>query len=1305
MRKRAKNLKKRAAVPPPVIARPDTLPLLDSQLSWDRFERFIRHLIRLQPGVREVKRYGKAGSKQKGIDLIATLENEDRWVFQCKQYSKYKLDDAKKAVAKATYPAKKYFLVIACQTDSTVHDYIEVQKTWELWDVERVSDEVLKLTRDAARDIVSRFFGSDWCKAFLGVGPSSPFLPWKLFFARWLKQDRLFNHTWRLVGRTELVSALDRFCEDDTKRVALLVGRGGIGKSKLLHAFAEVFASNHPKRMLRFVEENIPVTEGSVSELPESSCVIVVDDAHRAEGLAPLFAASVQPGSQKKLLLSTRPQGLDFLKAELTRAGFDYTEICELPALKHLSREDVKALARQALGPKFAHLDRRLAEATWDCPLVTVVGGKLLATEAIDPKLLEAHNGFRVEVLNRFQDIIVGRIADGRDPQFYADLLQVLSATAPFSLGRNEFVKAAADFLQRNPEEVINGIGELERVGVLLRRGRRLRVTPDVLADHVLHRACLAANGQPTGYAERVFGKFANVHPEKVFLNLAELDWRVQVSAKIQPLLSAIWKELEGVVITGQPEKKAWVMGLVTEVAYYQPEQALRMVELGLKHLPARIERKLGFFEVSWGEDILRSLPEILRRCAYTLEFLPKAACYLWELGKGDQRQLNQHPEHAFRLLTELAAYSRDKPLSFYEALLDTVMTWLKEPGVHSHPNSVIDVLDKFLAKIGEDTWSEGAQISWSRFPVSREKTVHLRKKAFDAICSCAQTLDVKVILRVLKSIEAVLQSGLRLELGEVSRQDARQWEPDQLDAVKAVARIIKGADGPVVGYRCLSVLRNRLHREQSRKVRLAAKKAAALVPNTFELRLVQAMARNDTLSWRKRHKDFDVAHKMHEEELKCFYTQVSVELRTIYPSAAAGLSLLSDLLGQLRTTDIPVYESPFLSVLAESDAAYAAELCAAVVLQPTSSVSGAFSIFLNAVEASQPKSAVKHARRAVKTGFLNLCFSVASHLDWMARKRGLRHDELPLLRELLEHNERAVVSNALGAIRWIGAKDPNAGMKLLLDARWETDTQLASSALSCIDAQHGISPTTIRERDLNLLLRRLEVTPDIGDWQISEFIGIASRRSPLGVVNLLINRIKRSIKKKTSEFDERPIPFEFHHSLPDLSKHPRGATVLRKVRDMSLKRAWQYSHFSRDIFWSLAPQICCLELLKEWIQSGEERTFTGALALLETHESDFVFSQPEFVEFVFNHAQKIEPDCFDRAKSALYFCATRHGESRTIGQPGPATVATKERATEAAKKFAVGSTMGVFYEGIAKHCDARLAAEKLEDEERFESD
>jgi len=1299
MRKRGQNFKPQASALVPVIMRPDTLPLLDPLFHWNQFESFVRYLIQLLPGVQTVKRYGKVGSKQKGIDLTAILSDGKRWAFQCKQYQNYKLAHAKKAFTKATYAADKYFLIIACQTDSTVHDYIESLKNWELWDAERISDEVLKLPPETARQLVSRFFGPNWCKAFLGIGSTSPFLPWKLFYTRWLNNNRLFNHNWQLVGRTDIVSSLNEFCSNKRKRVALLVGRGGIGKSKLLHAFAEQFSSHHASQLLWFVEENISLTQQSVDELPENPCVIVLDDAHRSENLKPLLAAAIHSRSEKKLLFSTRPQRLDFLKAEITQAGFDYTEIFEFPPLQHLNGDQVKQLARQALGPTLSHLDRQLADASWDCPLVTVVGGKLLADESIDPRLLESHEGFRAEVLNRFQDIIIGNIAAGVDSRFFADLLQVLSVTAPFMSGQNDFVKTVASFLAQTPEDVAKGISELEQAGVLLRRGRYLRVTPDVLSDHIVHQACVTADGRPTGYAEKIFASFANVHAEKVFLNLAELDWRIRITVKNRSILESIWKDLEAILIHGTPEKRSRVMELVKETAYYQPHQALHMVETVLKHLPTQIPRKFNPLNVSWSTIILRSLPEILRRTSFTLECVPQSARILWELGKSDSRQQNQYPEHAFRILKELAAYHPDKPLSFYNCLLDVIVGWLKNPSIHDYEHSVIDILDHFLAKTGEHTESDGNTISWGRFPVDRKRTAHLREKAFKAICSCADTGKQKVILRVIKSIQLVLHSGMQIELGRVSAKDLHQWKPDQLAAIKAVENIITGTTDPIIQYACLCVLSDRPHFEQSGLIKQEMQRVSKLVTQTFDLRLICAFARNDNLSWRKLDPDFKTAHEMYEARLKQFHKEAACELQAKYPSAAKALRVLDKFIGQLRLSDIPLYETQFLLVLAENNPTYTYALCAAILSTPQSKLSGNFHFFLGTVEAVQPKKALGYAQRAVLTRNEVLCWAVASYLDWMAQKRGLSDEEYLLLGRLLCSTEARVVSNALSAVKSVGRVDSDLGLQLLSKAKWEQNTNLASTALSSINPDFGIQPDKISKHYFRILLKRLEKTPDIGHWGIDSFIGYASQHCPLEVVKLLIKRIKKSAKKRYS-FEERPIPFEFHHPLPDLSKLARGSNTLRKIRDMTLSRYWQCSQFGRELFWLLGPFDFCFEVLKEWLQSTDERKFEKALSLLSESESDFVFSLPKVVESIFESAERNEFLRLDKAKSALLFCATRHGESRTIGQPGPTTLATRQRAIDLGKNYPSGSMMANFYESIVKRSDARLENERLRDEE-----
>ena len=65
-----------------------------------------------------------------------------------------------------------------------------------------------------------------------------------------------------------------------------------------------------------------------------------------------------------------------------------------------------------------------------------------------------------------------------------------------------------------------------------------------------------------------------------------------------------------------------------------------------------------------------------------------------------------------------------------------------------------------------------------------------------------------------------------------------------------------------------------------------------------------------------------------------------------------------------------------------------------------------------------------------------------------------------------------------------------------------------------------------------------------------------------------------------------------------------------------------------------------CLNILNEWIESADDSRFKAALALLTEIESDYIFRRPDYVEFVLTKAQKHSVERFERAKSALFFCA-----------------------------------------------------------------
>ena len=518
------------ATPPPVDPSPEFLPLNDPNLPWERFEAFCEDFISRLPGVKETHRYGGRGSSQKGIDIFADFENGERWAFQCKQRQRFTKTDVTKAIQKTSYSADRFILALSRQATSGVRDACESDPNWDVWDVGDISRKVRELETHSGAKLVEIHFGPSWRKAFLGLHGLSSFVTPTEFFHPFSNTSVLFNHAWELVGRSENLSQAHKFVKSQEQKVAILTGRGGIGKSKILHAFAETFDNEHKEMALWYAAEGVPLTHDGADDLPFKPFVVVVDDAHRRSDLPALFALCQQRPHATKLFLSCRPQGIDYLKSQLTQGGFDVREVVELPDVKELSLEEITELGRQALGPEFAGLAERLAAATRDCPLVTVVGGQLLAQKAIAPELLERDEEFRDTVLVRFRDILVGKVGDRIDTTLCTSLLDLIAAVQPVRLDNEKTLDSEAKFLGINRPTLLLSLDVLEKAGVLLQRGNTLRIVPDVLADHILHQVNVTSQGQPTGYADLIFDKFASLCPSEVLRNLSELDWRLRQS-------------------------------------------------------------------------------------------------------------------------------------------------------------------------------------------------------------------------------------------------------------------------------------------------------------------------------------------------------------------------------------------------------------------------------------------------------------------------------------------------------------------------------------------------------------------------------------------------------------------------------------------------------------------------------------------------------------------------------------------------------------------------------------------------------
>ena len=1292
--------------PPPVAPYPEFLPLNDPNLPWDRFEDFCEELISRLPGVKETHRYGRRGSRQRGIDITADLDNGERWAFQCRQWMKFTKTDAARAMRETTYPADRFILMLSRQATSGVRDACDGHPNWDVWDVGDISRKVREMELHSAAKLVEGHFGPAWRKAFLGLLGLTPFVAPTEFFRPLLNQSALFNHTWQLVGRSDHNRQSHEFIKSKEQNVAMLVGRGGIGKSKILHALAESFDTEHEGMSLWFMAEGVPLTQDGADLLPYKPCVVVVDDAHRRGDLQTLLALSRQRPHVTKLILSCRPQGIGYLKSQLTQGGFDVHEVVVLPDVNELSREEVTVLGRQALGAEFEHLAEQLAAATWDCPLVTVVGGQLLAQKAIPPDLLERDEEFRNTVLARFRDVLVGEVGDRIDANLCKSLLNLISAIQPIRLDNEKALDVETDFLDIDRPHLLLSLGVLEEAGVLLRRGNTLRIVPDVLADHILHQVSVTPQGQKTGYTDTVFRQFASLCPTEVLRNLSELDWRLrQSSTHPSDLLDDVWQSIRKEFQDASNYGRATILGILEPVAVYQPEKTLELVEYAIRN-PATTSEDPEWSKVYkfTHSDVLRELPTLLRRISYTLDFIPHCFSLLWELGRDDAREINPNPEHAMRVLADLASYDIGKPFVVCHLMLDALEKLLDIPSSHEHLHSPLDIIDPMWEKTGHSTRSEGHKLVFRPFTLRDENVKSIRQRSLSLVVNCLSSSDLRVSLRALRSLESALREPVGVFEMKISDEDREQWRPEQLEILTHIGELARHSTEPVVLLRIKESLWWHRSYSASEVVRSRADAIVSSMPESFELSLTQELMdpfhSRDLLP---EEREGDDGYRRQQERIQLKQRALVAELVSRSGDASMAYSILTERIQSM--TDAGVQPEPLvlLGILGDSDPEFAGGICDIIVDNPDGSLAPCLQPLLSNVRIWNAERARGIGQRALEGSSNVLCRGVA--LSYQARgwANNATVQDIENIREFLTHEDLAVRSLAIGSLGALAESQQEVAIDLAKDVDLGGSDVLASQLCRLFFGGWGIPFSDLTADDLKVILSKLEEVPDIEDYPINDFLVKAWERDAVAVIGLLLKRIRRSDNEKL-EFRALPI-LGFNRQLTGLSTSPDQENLLREIRDASLGPGWAVEHWIPQLFREVSSSfdsVASLKVLNEWINSGDPAMIESAARLVSGAPPGFVFKHVDFVENLLERALTADSGCYRRVTGRLVGCAMSGTRSGTAGQPMPQDVAIRDQASLAADRLDPGSPSHRFYALLAESAERSIRDDLLRDEELF---
>jgi len=1256
------------------------LDLLDPQ----EFEEFAVSLLReLYPQAGQPYRLGKSGHKQHGFDVVAEQDGRVRVAVQCKRVARFGPADVDKAVTAAEMPADEAFIFLSRVATPLAHAAMRQYQGWQLWDRQRLSDAVHDLPPAAAARIVDRYF-PNLRYDFLGLMLPGPWLDPAGYFRRIARSEH-YSHRWRLVGRGRVLDDLSAFATGERGRVGLLIGRGGIGKTKLLSAVCDRLAREQDLAVV-FLDRDPDIDGRAFELLPSGRLLVIVDDAHDdvipvAKVITGIHAAN----PDATVLLALRPYGEPRVRLELRTAGVHMGDVFRRE-LEDLDIADAESLAREILGDRHVRYAARLAHAARDCPVLLVASAELIRRGRLVPDRLEGDSGMSRDLT----EVLAGAVIDdmARQSEVRIEVLHAVAALQPLRTADAEFRDALVALTGRAYDQVAPHLAALEEAGLLLRRGETFRVVPDLLGDWLLARRSHGPGGRAsTGYIDRVHSAVRGAALANLIVNAGRMEWQKHGAAT--GLLDGLWEAVRTEFEAGDAEARLAIFDVLAQVAFFQPSRCLAVVHWALDHPPehAHHEGAQGLPSRYGTEAVLDRVCQVLSGIAHNPERLLEAADLLWQLSSIDNRPPGQHQHHPMRVLSELAMFQPAGTTMYQQLLVDAVQRWLsRSPASGPDP---LEVLQPMLATEGhQEVWSPRA-ISFRPFLLNpdAEPVAALRTKVLDLALAQLAAPDPKRVLAAIDLVGSALtppHGGFGLELTPELRA---LWDPE---FVGILGRLEDALINRPIAHPVLRVaLRSQLQwlaEHGAAQVRLACRSVLSVIPSEMPDNLARALHGGPVEPPDVPDESADFQY--HQTALKALFTTAISSLRNQQDQQVADETehCLRDLKQIL--SDDPARARPFLFELITARPSLAAAIADHVMANPGGMLTEQLTIVLIALAGADNPNAVTVASKLLATHDTTIARQVAHAFGIQRGRVGrLLPGEDGLLRTLVTHHDRVVHATALGALRTLGPQNSELAAELLASAPPERPGfawwEIAFAARSAERGGGTLSWTDLPDEYKTRFFAALRDAPSIENYEISELLIMLSRDEPYRAVKLLISRVEHMENGTPAGYS--PLP---HHLQGQLHFREHGAfpDILRLLYDWLAEAPgsmWR-RYYGSELFTLIAGgfDTPVREVIDGYLQEPAPARMT-ALAAILNHVPQSAVWDLDFVRRCLRAAEQCGPASLSAIQGALHYAVIAGGHWGAPSQPTAQNI-DQHPAVKLADQCLSGSPEEQFYRALA---------------------
>jgi transcriptional regulator with XRE-family HTH domain len=1251
-------------------------------LTPDSFERFCFYFLEKLSPTADVHRAGGSGHTQGGLDVDAFFPDKTIYSFQCKRVQQFGPKDVHTAVANHTRKAQKKFLLLSRVASPQSREAVKKHPTWEIWDKEDITREIRQnLPKDDQVKLVDIFFPGQRL-ALLGELEAGPWQTTEEFFAPFMAEGSAFNHKWKLTGRSKETQDIVAALSDPKKQTILLVGAGGSGKSRLLKEAIETYHVAHKSVLVRFLSPRKEITGKSLEDLGNREKILVVDDAHDESNLQLLFQYVAASANKAKLLLAFRPYGLDYLKAQASCFALSGEHIAETqlnPFTIKQATELASLVLREMKSPESAA--ENIARLTLDCPLAIVIGAQIVAKGKIDHlELTKNEELFRNTIFGKFQDIIAGNIGGKGDDAQIRKLLKVLALIQPFH-PEDRNIATLVEQVEKIPSHEVNRlIALLGTAGVLFKRGGNYRLSPDLLADFIIEKACIGHNDTSTGYAENVFDKAGDAYIKNILLNLGKLDWRrANGRPSNSKLLDGIWEKLRPTRKYSDPH-----MDAVTAVAYYQPARALVFVE--------QLMRERLYLD---------KLPTILKYISFNFELLRDACELLWEIGKVDNRELSQHPGHAIRLLADMCAVERNKPLAYNEVVVDFALDLVNDDASWECASTPFDILKGILKSEGDFTESHGINFTIGSFPIPYSVVAPLSEKAIEATINLLSSPQTKVAVLAAR----FLGEGVRYYSRSGDKEHYETWEKAYGKSLKSIEKVMqtKTLDSLVLIEIAHSVSWHANYANNKTTTPIARRIIKSL-PDSLEFRTTLALIDG----WGNIYESTDI--KRNQKELDKRLQILATDLLAHYPDGEQLRSFIESILAHIELNFAHGSRSPFIlyGSLIQSSSSLAEATVSNALANPDSRTIQFADTALTKLLIEDREKAVDIAARFLETTIPALhaaiggayCGLSSTHLNY-------REQDLTILKKVLASKDEWVAKRAIQAIRPIASNDQRLAIMLLKHADIGTSANVAKDVFMFFYGDKIIPFRMLNKEDIDYFLTKLMSLPELREYWIATFLSNASKYHAQRTAAFFMARVERAAQ--TQDWGYSPCnydPYSHHKPLRFRESDDFVSILLQVARWMKSapKGDHLFQHHAAELFNAMFQPFDneLIGFLQNWVDmatTGDLRTISY---ILKEAPANVVLEHRSFIIRFLEKAQQYGKDRLDDMVSVLIGSAISGLRSGTLGEPFPQDIKMKEDAEKALEEIPRFSPGYRLYENLKKHAEQNIER-SLRERERYE--